>query len=131
MREEEETPLGERNNNIEIGTVNVIGEGVAIVNCCTNLVRGGGSNNTEPVSRIVCKMEDMTTKYPFDEQVDKKWRSKVTFMGITYNSTGPSKKPAVGKNWMKLPNIIFVEWFRIHLMVCGDRINRREVPRQQ
>ena len=42
-------------------------------------------------------MEDMTTKYPFDEQVDKKWGSKVTFMGITFNSKGPSKKPAVGK----------------------------------
>ena len=37
----------------------------------------------------------MTTKYPFDEQLVK-WRSKVTFMGVTYNSTGPSKKPAVG-----------------------------------
>ena len=42
-------------------------------------------------------VEDMTKKYPFDEQVDKKWRSKVTFMGITYNSTGPAKKPAVEK----------------------------------
>ena len=39
----------------------------------------------------------MTNKYLFDEQVDKKWRSKVTFMGITYNSTGPAKKPAVEK----------------------------------
>jgi hypothetical protein len=39
-----------------------------------------------------CKMN--IYKYPFDEQVDKKWRSKVTFLGITYNSTGPAKKPA-------------------------------------
>ena len=68
---------------------------MAIVNCCTNLVRGGGLNNTESVSRIVCEMEDMTTKYPFHEQVDKNWRSNVIFMGITYNSTGPSKKPPV------------------------------------
>ena len=36
----------------------------------------------------------MTKKYPFDDQL-KKWRSKVSFMGITYNSTGPAKKPAV------------------------------------
>jgi hypothetical protein len=43
-------------------------------------------------------MEDMTTKYPFVEQLDKKWRGKVSFMGITYNSTGPAKKPAVGKS---------------------------------
>ena len=36
-------------------------------------------------------------EYPFEEQLDKKWRSKVSFMGITYNSTGPAKKPAVEK----------------------------------
>ena len=32
---------------------------------------GEGSNNTEPVIRLVREMEDMTTKYPFDEQVNK------------------------------------------------------------
>ena len=44
--------MGETNNVIENVTVNAIEEVGANVNCCTNLVRGGGLNNTEPVSRI-------------------------------------------------------------------------------
>ena len=61
----------------------------------------------------------MTTKYPFDEQVDKKWRSKVTFMG--YTSSGPSKKPPVGN----IPDQI-TKYYS-----CGMVQDTRNGPRKQ
>ncbi len=64
-----------------------------------NLIRGD-LNNTAAVSKISCPVIDMS-QYSFEDQLDAK-QSKIKYMGIRYNCTGPGKNKGKNNNLNKI-----------------------------